>query len=141
MWEDICRVALSGIGDTPVLCGAVATTAERRYRVSVASTDTSPGARSHGGRAGLRPDLKLLAAESGYSRTHFYRMFKAAMGQTPHRYLRELRLKRAQSLLAGRSFSLMDIALACGFSSHAHFSTAFHSRYGLSPSAYRGNLA
>jgi AraC family transcriptional regulator len=84
--------------------------------------------------------LSLLAAESGYSRTHFYRMFRAAMGQTPHRYLLELRLKRAESLLAGRSMSLIDIAFACGFSSQAYFSTAFRSRYGLSPSAYRRNL-
>jgi AraC family transcriptional regulator len=83
--------------------------------------------------------LSLLAAESGYSRTHFYRMFKAATGKTPHRYLLELRLKRAESLLENRSLSLIDIAFACGFASHAHFSTVFRSRYGLSPSAYRRN--
>jgi AraC family transcriptional regulator len=84
--------------------------------------------------------LTLLAAESGYSRTHFYRMFKAAMGQAPHRYLLELRLKKAESLLTGRSLSLIDIAFACGFSSHAHFSTAFRARYGMSPSEYRSSL-
>jgi AraC family transcriptional regulator len=84
--------------------------------------------------------LTLLAAESGYSRTHFYRMFMAATGQTPHRYLLELRLKKAESLLADPSLSLIDIAFACGFSSHAHFSTAFRSRFGFSPSAFRRNL-
>jgi AraC family transcriptional regulator len=83
--------------------------------------------------------LTLMAAESGYSRTHFYRMFRAAMGQAPHRYLLELRLKKAESLLTDRSLSLIDIAFACGFSSHAHFSTAFRTRYGVSPSAYRRN--
>jgi AraC family transcriptional regulator len=81
--------------------------------------------------------LTQLAAESGYSRTHFLRMFRGATGQSPHRYLLELRLKKAASMLARRSLSLMDIALACGFSSHAHFSTAFRSRFGLSPSAFR----
>jgi AraC family transcriptional regulator len=81
--------------------------------------------------------LALLAEESGYSRTHFLRMFRGATGQSPHRYLLELRLKKAESMLASRSLSLVDIALACGFSSHAHFSTAFRSRYGLSPAAYR----
>jgi len=81
--------------------------------------------------------LTQLAAESGYSRTHFLRMFRGATGQSPHRYLLELRLKKAASMLASRSLSLMDIALACGFSSHAHFSTAFRSRFGLSPSAFR----
>jgi AraC family transcriptional regulator len=81
--------------------------------------------------------LTLLAEESGYSRTHFLRMFRGVTGQSPHRYLLELRLKKAESMLASRSFSLVDIALACGFSSHAHFSTAFRSRYGSSPAAYR----
>jgi len=92
--------------------------------------------------AGLDSDLTLkhLAAESGYSRTHFCRMFRVATGKTPHRYLLELRLKRAESLLTSGSLSLIDIAFACGFSSHAHFSTAFRSRYGVSPSAYRRDL-
>jgi AraC family transcriptional regulator len=81
--------------------------------------------------------LTLLAEESGYSRTHFLRMFRSATGQSPHRYLLDLRLKKAESMLASNSLSLVDIALACGFSSHAHLSTAFRSRYGLSPAAYR----
>src|SRR5215469_15147498 len=85
-------------------------------------------------------DLAALAAESGYSRAHFLRTFRAATGQTPHRYLLELRLTKAQALVARRSMSLVDIALACGFSSHAHLTTAFRSRFGLSPSAYRRGL-
>jgi AraC family transcriptional regulator len=84
--------------------------------------------------------LKLLAAESGYSRAHFSRMFTAATGQAPHRYLLERRLKRAESLLERGSLSLSEIAFTCGFSSHAHFSAAFRSRYGLTPSAYRATV-
>ena len=83
--------------------------------------------------------LNLLAAECGYSRAHFSRMFTAATGQTPHRYLLERRLKRAESLLTRGSLPLSEIAFACGFSSHAHFSTAFRFRYTLTPSAYRAS--
>ena len=85
-------------------------------------------------------DLATLAAESGYSRAHFLRTFRAATGQTPHRYLLELRLTKAQALIASRSMPLVDIALACGFSSHAHLTTAFRSRFGSSPSEYRRGL-
>ncbi len=48
--------------------------------------------------AGLGSDLTLaaLATESGYSRAHFARMFKAATGRTPHRYLLDLRLRKAR---------------------------------------------
>lgn len=85
-------------------------------------------------------DLATLAAESGYSRAHFLRTFRAATGQTPHRYLIELRLAKAQALINGRSMPLIDIAATCGFSSHAHLTTAFRSRFGLSPSTYRRRL-
>jgi AraC family transcriptional regulator len=92
--------------------------------------------------AQLDSDLSLstLVAESGYSRAHFMRMFKSAMGRPPHTYLLELRLRKAQEMVAGRSRSLIDIALACGFRSHAHFSAAFAERFGLPPSVYRSRL-
>jgi AraC family transcriptional regulator len=85
-------------------------------------------------------NLATLAAESGYSRAHFLRTFRAATGQTPHHYLMELRLAKAQALISNRSMPLIDIAAACGFSSHAHLTTAFRSRFGLSPSTYRRGL-
>jgi len=75
--------------------------------------------------------LSALAAESGYSRAHFMRIFKATMGVTPHIHLLELRLQRAQKMLTSASMSLIDIALACGFRSHAHFTTTFTRRFGV----------
>ena len=85
-------------------------------------------------------NLATLAAECGYSRAHFLRSFRAATGQTPHRYLMGLRLAKAQALISNRSLPLIDIAADCGFSSHAHLTTAFRSRFGLSPSKYRRGL-
>jgi AraC family transcriptional regulator len=57
-------------------------------------------------------DLATLAAETGYSRAHFLRTFRAATGQTPHRYLLELRLEKARALIvgSGRVTPLIDIA-------------------------------
>jgi AraC family transcriptional regulator len=93
-------------------------------------------------RANLSENLNLatLAAEIGYSRAHFRRTFRAATGQTPHRYLLNLRLENARALLASGAMPLIDIAAECGFSSHAHLTAAFRSRFGVSPSAYRRNL-
>ena len=47
--------------------------------------------------ANLDADLRLrsLAEESGYSRAHFLRMFRAATGLTPHQYVLDLRLTRS----------------------------------------------
>jgi AraC family transcriptional regulator len=84
--------------------------------------------------------LETLAAESRYSRAHFLRMFRAATGQTPHEYLLTLRLENAKKMLKDGSTPLIDIAAACGFSSHTHFSKAFRARCGTTPSHYRRSL-
>jgi AraC family transcriptional regulator len=85
-------------------------------------------------------DLKTLAAESGYSRNHFLRMFSQATKSTPHRYLIHLRVKRAKAMLRDKSLRMIDIALACGFSSDAHLSRVFHQVAGVTPSEYRRNI-
>jgi AraC family transcriptional regulator len=84
--------------------------------------------------------LQALANESGYSRVHFVRMFKAATGSSPHNYLLNLKLERARELLKNPSMPLIDIALDCGFSSHSHMSRLFHKFVGVTPSAYRRSL-
>jgi len=84
--------------------------------------------------------LQTLANESGYSRVHFVRMFRAATGYSPHNYLLNLRLERARDLLNNPSISLIDIALECGFSSHSHMSRLFHRMIGATPSDYRRGL-
>jgi AraC family transcriptional regulator len=84
--------------------------------------------------------LQALANESGYSRVHFVRMFKAATGSSPHNYLLNVKLERVRELLKNPSMSLIDIALDCGFSSHSHMSRLFHKFVGVTPSAYRRRL-
>jgi AraC family transcriptional regulator len=84
-------------------------------------------------------DLKTIAAESGYSKSHFLRMFRASVGFSPHQWLIRLRIEEAKALLQKTSSSLTDIALRCGFSSHAHFSGTFRQIVGVIPSEYRRN--
>lgn len=85
-------------------------------------------------------DLRTLAAETGYSERHFIRMFRATTGQTPHRFLVQLRLERATRLLQQRRASLIDVAASCGFSSHAHMTQVFRRVLGVTPSEYRNAL-
>jgi AraC family transcriptional regulator len=90
----------------------------------------------------LDADLTLqeLAAEIGYSRSHFLRMFRATTGMTPHRYLLKRRLGRARHLLEEVEFSIAEVAIMCGFSSQAHLTLAFRKEYGLTPTEYRRHL-
>jgi AraC family transcriptional regulator len=82
-------------------------------------------------------DLETLAAESGYSRAHFLRMFRLATGETPHHYLQRLRLDHARRQLEETPASLIEVALDCGFSSHSHFTALFREKFGMTPSRYR----
>lgn len=59
------------------------------------------------------------------------------MGQTPHRYVLERRLVRAQDLLARSPLAVADIARDSGFRGPSHFTAAFRRQYGLTPSAWR----
>jgi AraC family transcriptional regulator len=84
--------------------------------------------------------LEVLARESGYSRVHFVRMFRAATGYAPHNYLLKLRVERVREMLANPALSLTDIALDCGFSSHSHLTRVFRQVLGATPSEYRRSL-
>jgi AraC family transcriptional regulator len=84
--------------------------------------------------------LAYLANESGYSREHFLRMFRAATGLTPHQYVLERRLSAAQQLLRGSRMLPVDIALKCGFSSQTRMNDVFRKRLGVTPLEYRRNI-
>jgi AraC family transcriptional regulator len=84
--------------------------------------------------------LASLAKESGYSRAHFLRMFRAATGVTPHQYVLERRLSTAQQLLRQSKMLLADIALKCGFSSQTYMNDVFRKRLGVTPLEYRRNI-
>jgi AraC family transcriptional regulator len=92
--------------------------------------------------AELETELSLasLAKESGYSRAHFLRMFRAATGLTPHQYILEMRLSTAQQLLRQSKISLVDVALKCGFSSQSHMNDVFRKQLGVTPQEYRRNI-
>lgn len=77
-------------------------------------------------------------ADLGYiSVSSLNRKFKLETGKTPAQYLIELRIKKAKIMLRRKNIPLTDIALQCGFSSSAHFSTSFISHTSITPSEYR----
>ena len=53
----------------------------------------------------------------------------------------ELRLERARNLLMQTEMGVMEIALACGFTSAAHFSKCYRATYGSTPYRQRGGAA
>jgi AraC-like DNA-binding protein len=82
-------------------------------------------------------DLDAMAAEAGYSRSHFARAFASAYGETPHAYLTRRRIERAKTLLRSANLSVTEICFLVGFASLGSFSTRFRELVGRSPSEYR----
>jgi AraC family transcriptional regulator len=85
--------------------------------------------------------LDQLAAEAGISKFHFTRLFRQKVGQTPYRYLSEVRLAAAAKLLLATDLRIGEIAALCGYPQPAHFGTAFSARYGAPPLAFRSSRA
>jgi transcriptional regulator GlxA family with amidase domain len=79
----------------------------------------------------------VLAEIAGLSTCHFARAFKQSEGMSPHRYVLQSRVKRAQELLAGTAMRLSEIALAAGFSDQSHCTRCFRELTGVTPGTYR----
>jgi YesN/AraC family two-component response regulator len=84
--------------------------------------------------------LTDVAREAGLSRFHFCRLFRSHAGTPFHEYLQELRVSRAQVLLANRHLRVSEIAYAVGFNDLSHFDRTFRKVVGRSPSEYRSSL-
>jgi transcriptional regulator GlxA family with amidase domain len=82
-------------------------------------------------------DIPTLARIAFVSEAHFIRAFRAAFGETPHRYLQRRRVERALYLLRCTDRSVTDICFDVGFTSLGTFSKTFHLIVGESPTDYR----
>ena len=82
-------------------------------------------------------NLSMLAAVAGLSMHHFAREFKQSAGVTPHHYLIQKRIERAQQMLAQTDLSLAEIAYAIGFSDQGHLARHFRGLLGTTPREFR----
>lgn len=74
-----------------------------------------------------------LAATAGVSVRHLERLFQKHIGSTIGQHAQFLRLERARTLLRQTSLSVLEVAVASGFTSSAHFSRAYRKCFGYPP--------
>lgn len=85
---------------------------------------------------GERLTLSAVADQLGVTPIHLTQAFKRSEGIPLYRFQMRLRLSRALAELPERD-DITDLALDLGFSSHSHFTAAFRSALGVTPSEYR----
>lgn len=107
----------------------------------------SPGRRKLADRAklvlssdlGRRWTLGDIAARVGVSPVYLTQVFQQLEGLPLYRYQLRLRLARALHLLH-RCEDISRLSLDLGFSSHSHFTYAFHRLYGRTPAEFRRSI-
>jgi len=70
---------------------------------------------------------------------YLIRLFKRHMNMTPMRYLNNMKMETATSLLLNSDLSVKEISWKLGFSSQYHFSRNFKAYSGCTPTEYRSN--
>jgi AraC-like DNA-binding protein len=81
--------------------------------------------------------LDDLARAASMSKFHFTRVFRAAAGQSPMRFVRQLRVEAARSLLLTTDLPLRAVAPRVGFADEFQLSRVFRRVAGHPPSALR----
>lgn len=82
-------------------------------------------------------EAEKLAQQAGLSLRQLERLFHRHFGMTPHRYYLDLRLQRARALLQYSELPVVEVAVASGFASPAHFSRAYRAWAGKAPTDER----
>jgi transcriptional regulator GlxA family with amidase domain len=81
-----------------------------------------------------------LSEAAQVSRRQLERLFHRHFRVSPQRYYLDLRLQRARALLRYTDLAVVEIAVACGFGSAAHFSRSYHAWAGNPPTADRPRI-
>lgn len=89
---------------------------------------------------GEKLTIEEMAKIAHLSPSHFVRIFKEEIGDTPIEYLNHVRMERVKKLLLADERSITEIALECGFNNPSYLSTRFYKQYKLTPSEYRKGL-
>ena len=85
------------------------------------------------------PDLNVeaIASQLGFERTQLYRKIKAITNYSPVELIRNLRLKKAHTMLKTTDKTISEICYEVGFSNPAYFSKCYREQYGETPSETR----
>lgn len=82
-----------------------------------------------------------LARDVGLSTRQLERLFRRYLNRSPKRFYMDLRLQKARNLLLQTDMTVINIALACGFTSPSHFSKCYRAQYETTPYRERGATA
>jgi AraC-like DNA-binding protein/mannose-6-phosphate isomerase-like protein (cupin superfamily) len=133
-WEEVCV----GLAMEAMVLALRAAVAERENPSGKADSLPSRVAKYVGCHLEENLSLEHIAAHFAVSREHLSRVFSREFGIPLHRFVVTTRIGEARKMLRENpAWTVLDVALAAGFQSHAHFSRVFRDVEGVTPSQYR----
>ena len=81
--------------------------------------------------------VENLAGSVHFSKYHYQRLFREAVGESVMQYVASAILRLAAQELAGTDASVLEIALKYGYDSHEGFTRSFRAHMGVTPAEYR----
>ncbi len=84
------------------------------------------------------PAFQIATAMEGlpFCTDYLRRLFSAAFGLSPQRYLTSLRMEKARRMLAEGGTPIAEVALASGYEDPSYFARIFRLENGIGPAAY-----
>jgi AraC-like DNA-binding protein len=82
--------------------------------------------------------VEMISKTMGMSSTHLYRKLKAITGFSTSEIINNYRLQKAAQMLVNKEGNITEVMYSVGFSSLSSFSKSFKTKFGVSPTKYKG---
>ena len=82
-------------------------------------------------------NVEQLCKLAFMSHSQLHRKLEALTGHSPNRFIRIIRIKKAQELLANPALSIADVSLDCGYNDPGYFARVFKQELGVTPQEWR----
>ena len=101
---------------------------DRRIELVIAKIKTDPASAW---------DFVALAVLVNLSPSRFRHLFKQETGSSPGQYIKDYRMRKAESMLRTTFFSVKELLKQVGLGSNSHFVRDFRKKHGMTPTAFR----
>lgn len=82
-------------------------------------------------------DFSDISSHMGFSSAYLTKLFNKYVGNTPLKYLTDVRIHEAKHLLLNTTLPIREVGEKVGYPDQFHFSKTFRKLTGINPTAYR----
>lgn len=81
--------------------------------------------------------ITTLAEQAGLSPSYFAHLFRQQIGESPLKYVNQMRVHHARQLLLNSDATMLEIAMQTGFPNVKSFTSQFKAEYGITPYQFK----